>query len=131
MMEVTAGIMAQERARKHQANGIEKAMFKRLSDNVFAKMRNVRQHHRFSIDPFDQRAYAFRHNGNMRPAVFANCHGPQMRATQVTRSRASKVISAYFSATSQMATGWPAFAGHDNSGGQLHAEETCKPCAEM
>src|ERR1700678_4347173 len=68
-MGVTVRIMAQRRARKHQANGIEKAMFKGLFEDVSAEMRNVRQHLRFSIDPFDQTAYAFRHNGNMRPAV--------------------------------------------------------------
>jgi hypothetical protein len=68
-MGAATRIMAQSRARKHQANGIEKAMFKRLSANAFAKMRNVRQHRNFPIDPFDQTAYAFRHNGNMRPAV--------------------------------------------------------------
>jgi len=67
--------MTQSRRRKHHANGIEKAMFKRLSENISAEMRNVRQHLRFSIDPFDQTAYAFRHNGNMRPAVVNDLPG--------------------------------------------------------
>jgi len=44
-----------------------------------------------------------------------HCHGPQMRATQVTYLwRRRRRTDLYFSGHDQRApTGWPAFAGHD------------------
>src|SRR5580698_9498344 len=50
-------------------DGFEKATNRRVFGIVSAKMRNVWQHPGFSIDRFDQTAYAFRHNGNVRPAL--------------------------------------------------------------
>jgi hypothetical protein len=45
------------------------------------------------------------------------CHGPQKRATQVTRARMPlEFLEVYSTSTAQTATGWPAFAGHDNWG---------------
>ena len=50
------------------ANAIKTATNRRFNAHDFAEMRKVRQHRIFPFDRFDQTAYSFRHNGNMRPA---------------------------------------------------------------
>src|SRR5271163_4160774 len=42
------------------------------------------------------------------------CHGPQMRATQVTVIQLCRIIAVELSTAARISTGWPAFAGHDN-----------------
>jgi hypothetical protein len=62
------------------SNGIETATNGGVLADDFGKMRNVWQHRDFLFDAFDQMAYSFRHNGNMRPAVVNDFPGVSVLA---------------------------------------------------